>query len=930
MLPPCVQRQQERRPGGRTLLLSVCLLCLWSMGAIAQPRVRTASNASARELFGAERLRRSLAGVAGTETILLATRRDPLLARFDRQVPDLWPGAKEAFVLKRIGTTIVVAGSDASGVLYGAEELADRVRAAHALPRQLDFEDHPQLKIRGAVIGLQKPELTYENAEYDYPYTPKDFPWFYDKAAWTTYLDQLVQQRTNALFLWNGHPFTSLLRLPKYPEAQELPTAQLEQNIAIFRWLTAEADKRGIWVLQGFYNIHLSHNFARAHNLPFHLSAPSDLSSAYTRYCVSEFIREYPNVGIFMTLGEAMGPHYGPEWLTKTIIPGVLDGLAEQEKTVGHPLPQPPIVVRAHATDIDKVLAEAKPLYSNIDSMWKWNGESFTWTNIRGSVREKFQMMVANSRDTVVNMHLMSNFEPFRWGNPDFVRETTRSFVRLGIGGVHVYPLRYWDWPNSADKTSPLLAQTDRDWIWFASWARYAWDPERDPQSEKTYWTEAFARRFAVQGGVNAQGHSDAVVGMESVGTLAAEHRDLTSAEMETGAHLLQAYELAGLCAPEVIRRLGITEGNRQVLSLGMTMPQLIDAARFNPAQTLWTGDAPDGEELSEWVANDVHGGKHHGENPLGVAADAAQKSAQAVREIEAAAPGIAPSGRPEYERVVNDFRAIAALMSFYDHKIQAAALVMRYGYDRDTVHLRAAQGLLAQSVEDFRHMASLTENTYRNAAGMQTTQRQIPVRGGPQTNHWRDLLPVYQKELSTFEKRLGSLTTGTAPSNVDDRGPLPQIGFQLEGGGGESFVVSKGQSLYTDQQETITSVSPELSGLKGIRVSTRQEQPIRFRLDRPAQILVGFFRSTSRKAMNVSPDTEQWNLLLPNAVAQTKGLPVNVWTKPLPAGENDLDLGRGAYVVLGFIPEDAHVTPHVTFDPNSKEPPNLDWMFED
>ena len=42
----------------------------------------------------------------------------------------------------------------------------------------------------------------------------------------------------NALFLWNGHPFTSLLHLPKYPEAQELPTAQLEQNIAMFRWIT--------------------------------------------------------------------------------------------------------------------------------------------------------------------------------------------------------------------------------------------------------------------------------------------------------------------------------------------------------------------------------------------------------------------------------------------------------------------------------------------------------------------------------------------------------------------------------------------------------------------------------------------------------------------------------------------------------------------
>ena len=58
--------------------------------------------------------------------------------------------------------------------------------------------------------------------------------------------------------------------------------------------------------------------------------------------------------------------------------------------------------------------------------------------------------------------------------------------------------------------------------------------------------------------------------------------------------------------------------------------------------------------------------------------------------------------------------------------------------------------------------------------------------------------------------------------------------------------------------------------------------------------------------------------------------MPISVWAKPLPAGQNDLDLGKGAYVVLGFLPESTNVTPHVTFDPNSKQPPNLDWMFED
>ena len=880
------------------LQTAILLLSVASASALAAPHIRISATPTPREIFAEQRLQQAVAGLPGDEQILLATRLDRLLKPYDTQIPAFFPDAKEAFLLRRLGKTIIVAGYDPSGVLYGALELADRIRTAHALPAVLDYEDHPQLKLRGTAIGLQKPEITYEGAEYDYRYTPEEFTWFYDKAAWTKYLDQLVAERYNTLYLWNGHPFTSLLKLPKYPEAQELPTAQLERNITMFRWLTAEADKLGIWVLQGFYNIHLSHTFAKAHGVPFHLSAPTPLASEYTRYCISEFIREYPNVGIFMTLGEAMGPHYGPEWLTKTIIPGVKDGLAEEAKALGHPVPEPPIVVRAHATDIYDVMAQAKPLYSNIDTMFKWNGESLTSTDVRGPVRDEFEKLVAASNVQIANIHLLSNLEPFRWGDPDFIRQTESSFVRIGIEGLHLYPLRYWDWPYTADNTAPRLMQTDRDWIWYQAWARYAWNSERDPAKEHAYWVSQFAQRFGTE---------------------------------EAGEHLLAAYELSGICAPKLLPRVGITEGNREVLSLGVTMPQLIDAARFTPAQTLWTGDAPDGERLDEYVANEINHKPDHGETPLGVAAEVAASSAKAVAEAEAAAPGITAAARLEYDRIVNDMRAIAALMSYYNHKAQAAELVMEFGYDHDPSDLTKAEPLLAASVGDFGRLTQLTQTAYRNAAGMQTSQRQIPVRGGPTTNHWRDLLPVYQAELATFQKRIRTLGSAQSANNASTSAQLPQVTFELAPGAGEVFTVRPGEKLYTDAPMPIVSDAPEIDGLTGIRVSTQQEAPIHFTLAQPAQILVGFFKSDSKKATNVSPATEQWNILLPDALTTEKGLPVAIWTKSLPAGRNDLDLGKGAYVVVGFIPEDAHVAPHINFGTMGAngQPPNLDWLFE-
>src|ERR1017187_9290050 len=142
-------------------------LFLASTSALASPHIVVSANATPRELFAEQRLQQAVTGLHGDEQILLATRMDPLLKAYDTEIADFRPDAKEAFLLRRLGNKIIVAGYDSSGVLYGAMELSDRIRAAHALPVTLDYEDHPQLKIRGAALGLQKPEITYDGAEYD-------------------------------------------------------------------------------------------------------------------------------------------------------------------------------------------------------------------------------------------------------------------------------------------------------------------------------------------------------------------------------------------------------------------------------------------------------------------------------------------------------------------------------------------------------------------------------------------------------------------------------------------------------------------------------------------------------------------------------------------------------------------------------------------
>ncbi len=544
--------------------------------------IQTSPTASAREIYGAQRLSAALSTLPIGERTAAHLFVGTVSSGFFRAFPELnpsLPSAREEFHLFREGTKIFVIGSDPSGVLYGCLELAQLIRKHHALPARLDVTDHPAFVLRGTCIGMQKPEITYEGAMYDYRYTPEEFPFFYDKNLWIRYLDFLAENRLNTLYLWNGHPFTSLLKLPKYPEAQELSDTQLQQNIEMFRWLTAEADRRGIWIIQAFYNIHLSHALAKAHGVPFHQMTPTSFASEYTRYCISEFIRNYPNVGLMMTLGEALGPQYGAEWLTKTIIPGVKDGMHELGAAQ-----EPPIIVRAHATDIEAAMKAALPLYKNIYTMWKWTGESLTWTDIRGQVLQRHEMLVHLGSTHIVNIHLLSNLEPFRWGAPDYIQKVMQSCQRIGIKGLHVYPLRYWEWPLSADKPPEL--QIDRDWIWFEAWARYAWNPNRDPAAERQYWIARIAEKYGTR---------------------------------EAGRRILDAYQLSGQCEPMLLPRVGITEGNRQSLTLGMLMPQLIDPERYNPATTLWTADAPPGERLADYAEKEWEHKPHEGETPINV-----------------------------------------------------------------------------------------------------------------------------------------------------------------------------------------------------------------------------------------------------------------------------------------------------------------------
>ncbi|WP_232821724.1 beta-N-acetylhexosaminidase family protein [Desertihabitans aurantiacus] len=821
------------------------------------------------------------------------------------------PGEDGYYLSVLPGRVLVVTGGNETGVLYGCQELARVLDAGDGLPLDLDRGETPDMVLRGPAIGLQKTTVEPPRQVYEYPITPSRFPWFYDRAHWSELLDRLFEQRANVVYLWSGHPFSSLVRLPEFPEAQEVTDDELAANRDTLHWLTTEADRRGIWVVLKFYNIHIPLPFAEHHGIPLRQPRPTPLTSAYTRAAIGAFVAQYPNVGLYVCLGEVLqGDLYGTEWFCDTILPGVEDGIAAAGLTE-----PPPVILRGHAIDPEPVVAAARQRYPRLFTEAKYNGESLTTWNPRGAWQAQHRHLSALDSIHIVNVHILANLEPFRYGAVSFIQRSVQAMKhRLDANGLHLYPLFYWEWPYSPDRAEPRLRQLDRDWIWYEAWHRYAWKADRDPDAERRYWTSRLAGHFGSE---------------------------------EAGEAALDAYEAIGQVAPRLVRRIGITEGNRQTLSLGMTMSQLTNAARHRPWPDLWESHAPNGERLDRYVERELAGQPHLGETPTDLV-DTVRHFAARAGEAVRRGLGHATRDVAGYQRLRDDVTALRLLTEFYALRVEAAIEIMLYRGEPEPslARLHRAADLVEASVGHYRELTELTTRTYRYANSMQTPQRKVPFPDGSAFGHWRQSLPRYEAEAAHLRANLGYLDRGELPPALttggEEVGPFRPVEFTLASDGGAEVVeLTPGVAAFTDVDAPVRRLAPELHGLRGVRlpkrVAAHQQVTVELTLPRPAHVLVGYFRDPDpvwAQVPDLETDThadERGGLepVLREAIAVEYQPKVDVHAFRHPAGTATVELGRGAYLVAGVVEADQRFTGR-TASPDDDRTDTLDWLYED
>jgi hypothetical protein len=417
--------------------------------------------------------------------------------------------------------------------------------------------------------------------------------------------------------------------------------------------------------------------------------------------------------------------------------------------------------------------------------------------------------------------------------------------------------------------------------MWYKAWGRYAWS-ER-PANEDNYWSHVIADYY----GISEAAASD----------------------------MLAAYNEAGEIAPKLLRRFGITEGNRQTLLLGMTMAQLVNPYKYNIYPGFYESCGPVGEKLIEFVEKEHKGEQHVGELPLDIVDQCLNHGMSAVEKMKRAMRETPARHADEWQRVWQDIWCYNKFAMSFGWKVKAAEEVLRYKWTKDIKHLDAAVPLLEKSLQQWRYLSNKTDTTYLYANSMQTAQRRIPVGGdNGRMKTWSELLPVYQAELNALKDNIERLKHPATREDIIIHPAKPaKVALKAT-----TIPLQKGAILFENRPDTpVDSLAPELVGLQALvlnRDTTRIiGTSVTFDTDKPVKMLVGFFQDDDpkwAKAPKLEVDATgneygQAEPILTNALSIVQMPPVHIHAYSFTAGHHTINLPKGIIMVAGFTSEE-------------------------
>ncbi|MBN2610568.1 MAG: hypothetical protein JXB00_03350 [Bacteroidales bacterium] len=413
----------------------------------------------------------------------------------------------EAYRIVSQNRVVEVAGGDEVGLMYGLLEVKNQLKTGGRSVQ--NKQESPNLMFRAIKHNL--PWSTYRNSEA----LSLHYETCRDTSYWEAFLDMMAENRFNKLTLWNLHPFNYLVKTEKYPEACGFSDKELAEWQKFWRTLFRMAKNRGIETYLVNWNIFVSPEFAKAHNVCDYcienkhfvpIGDTSEIIKDYTRESVKAVIDTYPYLtGLGITLGEGMGGMTADErehWLLDSYIQGMR--MASRKVKFIHRVPLSAGTGSGGSTSVE------------VEKMTRENLDSLTCVDGPINIELKFNWSHSFSTPHLVKVHggeltdaywnpmpekyylawMMRNEDFFmlRWGQPDFIRKHITTNVHPYVNGYYIGSECYIpakDYITSLAGASYRYA-FERQWMFYKVCGRLLYDPNTPDE----FFTDAFEQRF--------------------------------------------------------------------------------------------------------------------------------------------------------------------------------------------------------------------------------------------------------------------------------------------------------------------------------------------------------------------------------------------------------------------------------------------------
>ncbi len=419
-----------------------------------------------------------------------------VLVKLDKEL-----GEESFQISKPENHSLTVTGGDDVGVMYGLLDLAE----------QLGLNGHDTLAIR---LNSGKPQFPFRAIKFNTPWSAyrthpaltQHWETARDLNYWESFLDMMVENRFNVLSLWSIHPFTYMIRPNNFPEACSSITPEESAEWEVFyKTLFKMAKDRGIETYVVWWNIFVSPDFARAHDMAdysvdlqfYGEGENNELIDRYNKECVTQLIDTYDDLsGVGISLGERMlhiDAAEREQWVLDVVVPGMRD--AKRKVKFIHRAP-----FTKHAEITREGIESLTDLPQPIWVEYKFNashGHSSTQLHrTHGAGVNDAYWNPTPTNHKMVWMMRNEDFTTLRWGQSDFIREHIQNNGQQYVGGYIVgsetyIPAKAYQQKRPDNRINWTYA-FEREWLFYKQWGRLTYDPH----TPNSLFISEFASRY--------------------------------------------------------------------------------------------------------------------------------------------------------------------------------------------------------------------------------------------------------------------------------------------------------------------------------------------------------------------------------------------------------------------------------------------------